>query len=821
MMNLFLVFGNSSGGNMKRKIVFLVLLFILIGSFNIVNAANSKSLKMEYQDNIYYTSRGNGNYISNILSFYWIDDEVVYCVEPGVLISDYNYVGELGLDNLPYDKATKEKIELIAYYGYEYPNHQTIKYKMATQALIWESINNSIIEFWTERYGYGDFIDISYEKEEIMKLVNKNNLRPDFKIKKITGTLNEEIVLTDTNQVLEDFLIISDDTFSITKEGNKLILIPKKQGLGEIILKRKTYDNKSSILFTSVNGTSQKLASLRPNYDTLTLKIPYDIKASKISLEKIDYDTKENKPSGGASLKGAIYGIYDVNNNLVSKLVTDENGKAVSPDLAFGHYYLKELKPSMGYQLDPNIYEVDLNEKVLIQKVQVYEKVIKKKLIILKVLENFEDKLIGEANITFNIYEKTSNKLYQSVTTDLKGALEVELPYGVYIVKQQNTTQGYELVDDFEIEINEESPDLIEMTIENKLKRYNLKVIKTDLETGEKILKSGIKFRLKNLLTNEYLINPINKTDIFETNEFGEVLFPFKLAGTFSLEEVDQEIDGYLWNQEKIIFSTLNKKLNSHQVTFLDDLITINFCNQKVLGALKIVKLGEKMVVENNTYSYQKIPLPNVKFNLYASLTDELIQTIETNEDGLAFVDNLELGSYYLKEIKSSGNHLIDTSIYSFNLEYKDQYTEKVIYVLELENHLPKGNLEIFKVAKQTNEPLQGALLAIYKENLLEDELIYEGYTNADGKIILNDLELGNYYVLEKESPVNYQLETKKISFVLTADKEIISLKVENKPIEIKVPNTSLNENYFKNILAFLFLITGLFIIGKAKSINN
>lgn len=63
------------------------------------------------------------------------------------------------------------------------------------------------------------------------------------------------------------------------------------------------------------------------------------------------------------------------------------------------------------------------------------------------------------------------------------------------------------------------------MTIENKLKRYNLKVIKTDLETGEKILKPGIKFRLKNLLTNEYLINPINKTDIFETNEFEKFYF--------------------------------------------------------------------------------------------------------------------------------------------------------------------------------------------------------------------------------------------------------------------------------------------------------
>ena len=309
-------------------------------------------------------------------------------------------------------------------------------------------------------------------------------------------------------------------------------------------------------------------------------------------------------------------------------------------------------------------------------------------MIILKVLENFEDKLIGEANITFNIYEKTSNKLYQGVTTNLKGVLEVELPYGVYVVKQQNTTQGYELVDDFEIEINEESPDLIEMTIENKLKRYNLKVIKTDLETGEKILKSGIKFRLKNLLTNEYLINPINKTDIFETNEFGEVLFPFKLAGTFSLEEVDQEIDGYLWNQEKIIFSTLNIELNSHQVTFLDDLITINFCNQKVLGALKIVKLGEKMVVENNTYSYQKIPnvtvVPVMANNgrLYDVAVNwfDFIPVNKTSRVGIRQFDLRDDAT--LVRDDSQGNEVLQSSIRNknfvgFYIEEGKEYTQQ------------------------------------------------------------------------------------------------------------------------------------------------
>jgi len=65
-------------------------------------------------------------------------------------------------------------IELVGYYGYEYPGHQTDRYWLATQQLIWERMNSNVsVKFTTGENGSGSIIDLSKEKNEILKLVNK------------------------------------------------------------------------------------------------------------------------------------------------------------------------------------------------------------------------------------------------------------------------------------------------------------------------------------------------------------------------------------------------------------------------------------------------------------------------------------------------------------------------------------------------------------------------------------------------------------------------------------------------------------------------
>ena len=54
--------------------------------------------------------------------------------------------------------SIKERITLIGYYGYTYPGHQTLKYRAATQGMIWQTIIGSgYVNFSTERWGAGTF----------------------------------------------------------------------------------------------------------------------------------------------------------------------------------------------------------------------------------------------------------------------------------------------------------------------------------------------------------------------------------------------------------------------------------------------------------------------------------------------------------------------------------------------------------------------------------------------------------------------------------------------------------------------------------------
>ena len=63
-------------------------------------------------------------------------------------------------------------------------------------------------------------------------------------------------------------------------------------------------------------------------------------------------------------MQGAIYGIYRVSEDkLVESLTTDEKGYAISSELPFGEYYLKEILPPIHFHLDKNVYSFNVYEQ--------------------------------------------------------------------------------------------------------------------------------------------------------------------------------------------------------------------------------------------------------------------------------------------------------------------------------------------------------------------------------------------------------------------------------------------------------------------------
>lgn len=749
----------------------LKTIIIILSTLLCITNTNA-SAKIEKQ-NIYYARYGGGKpYLSDKVEYFEIDGNTAYCIEPGMPISTTDYIE---MNELPYSNDIIEKIKLIGYYGYNYENHKTNNYRLATQALIWNLIGGQKVDFYTKQYGYGDYIDISKEKEEIQNLINKHYLKPT--INDIEEFYNNEIIIKDANEVLDNYEIEYQGKNNVQIKNNTLIIKILKQD--KLILKRKKYDNKTSVFYEGNNIKSQMIA-------VLTLD---EIDKIEINLSPIFGELKINKKSNKESiynLKDAIYGIYDLENNLIKEIKTDEKGNAQAK-LTKGKYYLKELKAPLGYHLDETKHYFEIDKENLIKELILEEEVIESKIKLKKMYGNSSKELYDEPNITFLVYK--NNELINKITTNEIGEATIILPYGKYTIKQENTKEGYLKVNDFEITVDGKNKELKYELVDEEINAF-VKIIKKDYETNETIKQKGIKFKIKNLDKNEYICE--NKECTYETNEEGYIITSERLKGNLLIEECKQYLNGYIWNKEKIKIFIGDKIIDTY---------IIEFKNKRVKGQIKILKQGENELLEN------------VKFNLYAKdniiinnkiiyKKNELILTKTTNKEGIIIFDNLELGNYYIKEIETNNNYILDDKEYEISLKYKDEETSIIKEYIEIKNYLKRGKLVFYKIDSLTKEKLENAVIQIYKDN----ELIKEEVTNIDGLIELSNLLIGNYYIIEKEAPKGYIKSENIIEFEIKYN-EITEITMENDPI-IEVPNTIKNSNY---------KIITLLIIGLLK----
>ena len=335
------------------------------------------------------------------------------------------------------------------------------------------------------------------------------------------------------------------------------------------------------------------------------------------------------------------------------------------------------------------------------------------------------------------------------------------------------------IADCFDIEITN---DDIYRVVNNGVIQARLKVLKIDSETQELIPIAGIQFKIKNLDTNEYVCQTTDVVQcVFETNDDGVLITPLPLnSGNYQLEEVDQKVDGYLWNNVTIEFS-INSSSNLTYDDVYGSIITLEFPNERVKGEIII----------NKYFEDSPLSTPNVKFGLYANediyfnnvlqySKDELVTTIEVT-NGKAIVSNLYLGNYYVKELSiDDESYVLDSNIYYISLNYIDQYTPIVSFTLDIENKLKRGNLEILKVDAETNSPLSNVSFSIYDMN---DILVGEITTNEDGFAYLEDIKYGKYYILESKTQEGYILNTEKVYFEIVDDNQTIKIEMNNTPI--------------------------------------
>lgn len=792
----------------KLALMFFVSVFFMLAGYTEVSAA---TLTQTPVDNWYYTRRGGGKpYMSAQWNLYDLDGKTAYCIEPGVNITTSDYEGAIGWINSPYSDEVNRKIQLYGYYGYNYPGHENLRYRAAAQSLIWEATGGQIIEFWTERYGNGNFINLNAERNEILRLASTHYEVPTFDSDTKDAVIGETTTFTDTKGILSNFDVVKSSDASVSINGNTLSVTPNVVGNITVVLKKKTYTQDPTIIFVGKDATSQKMGMFGVD-DPVLVRVKLNVVGGSLKINKKDLDTKLSKPQGDATFKNAVYELLDENYNFITDLIIDDSfgaktDKILSPNKI---YILREKTASEGYLLDKTEYRFKIDRDNLDIEMDVYEDVIEKTVNIYKVFADGSTTILkGEPNVSFEIYLKSTGEYYKTIKTDEKGFVSVKLPYGKWIFKQVSSTSGFEKVKDFEIVINNDSDEDITKIISNAEIRAKLKLIKVDSESRKILVRDGIKFRIKNLDTGEYVCQNVTypgqeKICVFETKD-GMFITPYVLGhGNYQIEELEeQSIPGYVWNSVPLKFS-----IDENSKFIQDDefglMLEVQFENKEVKGEVEIKKVGEKLVIENGTFRYEEIELDGVHYDLIADgdiyagdgtliyKDKQLIKSFVT-KDGYFKLTNLYLGKYCLIETKTVGNHVLNSKPYCFEIKYKDQYTDTIKLIINQKNYLAKGDFELSKVDLSTGEPVEGALIEIYTE---DDILIYSGRTDKLGKLYVKGLESGKKYkFVEKEAPEGYILNDEIHEFEILNNGDIVKDTLSNEKIVIDVPNTFAND---------------------------
>lgn len=812
------------------------ILFVFLGVITTlftINKVSAEELNISYIDNVYFEIKDGADYLTYQVPIFSFNDKTAFCIEPLVDITTHNYTaGDWSAISLT--PSQRYFIEGVGYYGYDYPSHKgNYRYYLASQELIWKKVRNVDVKFSTALNGKGEVIDVTKEKNEILSLISQHEVKPSFNGNTYTTILGNTVSIIDNNNVLSEYEIYSNDNNNVNIDGNNLNITTTNTGDSSVRLVKKSYSNDVTIVY--YNGSSQKLAHATLQ-DPVVAQVNLTSTAGNVRIHKKDNDTGLSVGQSEGTLKGAVYNIYKEDGTFITSVTTDENGNATTDNFKeLGKYYILESKASTGYQLDTEKHYFEITKNNLYPEITVKEKIITRKFEFTKLLgTNKTGIILPEVNVEFGIYNN-KGELYKKLTTDLNGKMKITLPYGKYTLKQLTGVKGHEKLEDYELEVRELGDTVNLMFSDNDI-TAKLKVVKIDKDTKKVIKIANIKFKIYNIDKGEYvkqtITYPFRKTlDTFETDEDGVLVTPYPLSsGTYRLEEVEQSIDGYLWNKESVNFYIGDKS------TFISDneygvLFEVQFENKQVKGEVELNKLGEEMIIENDSFKYEEIKLNGVSFDLYAEediksgdgtliyKANDLIGNYTTDENGKLNVKNLYLGKYYFIETKTNEEHALDTEKHSFEIKFKDSYTEIVSVKITYKNYLKKGNVKISKVDISNNEPLPNTLIEVYTK---EDELIYSGRTDKEGNIVIDNLKEGFYYFIEKEAPEGYTLNDEKMYFEIR-DNQITKATMKDKKITsiIKIHKVDQNNNALKGVKIGVYDLEGNLLYSNITDENG
>ncbi|MDM0612979.1 SpaA isopeptide-forming pilin-related protein, partial [Clostridium perfringens] len=124
-----------------------------------------------------------------------------------------------------------------------------------------------------------------------------------------------------------------------------------------------------------------------------------------------------------------------------------------------------------------------------------------------------------------------------------------------------------------------------------------------------------------------------------------------------------------------------------------------------------------------------------------------------SNEDGKINLNGLEYGKYRVDEVSTLWNYVLNKEPLYFEIKENGQVVK-----LEMENKKIRANAELIKIDEDTKRPLKDAEFELWNG----EKLVGNYTTNKNGKILVENLEAGNYHWVEVKAPEHYEINQDK-----------------------------------------------------------
>lgn len=729
--------------------------------------------------------------------------------------------------------------EIHAPYGYVL-NTEPIKFKVSTSTpyQIADDGKTSIIMVTKEDKSVKGQINITKIGEQLVDTKEDENGNIQFIYEKLPVDGATFIIEAD-----EDIYSADNQKDLIYLKGQKVAEITTENGYAQSkklpLGKYKVYEKNAGDGFV----LSKEIKKVELTYENENVPVVFENVEYENQRQKVDLSVIKKDKEDDTLLKGATFGlyasedIYGIDNTprakrlliekgkLIERVETDENGKAIfNADLPINaKLEIKEIKAPIGYASTDEIISIDTTYQGQDKEVITFEEVFKNEITKIEVSKKdiTNDEEIEGAFMS--VYPKDdkgaifdawiSGQDGKNEDGTVKPHMIKGLEVGTtYILEEISSPYGYAIANEIEFTVKDTGEvQSVEMKDEmvfgqvkwNKTGEIFMQTVTGQTEFGKTVSPVWEESNILNAEITIYAAQDITignhtyykENEAIQTleSDWNAVLSKKLPVGRYYYVETKTP-HGYINNTEKHYFEVEDNQINELQT------IETTLVNDRPTVDIDMTKMLEEQEIFKNPNAYKDIVFGIfAREDIYNYMGDvaiengTMIYTSGINEDGhLTLADTFDLpnGVYYLKELSTNGQYVLNDNEYDFEIAYHGEdvskYTVKIGNDGIINNELARGMIQV----KKTDKDNESKVLSDVPFNISakEDmsEIIKTVKTNDKGFAIFEELELGTYYIQEAKQIDGYVLNDHIYKVEVTKNGDALEINCVNTPTEMQ-----------------------------------